>query len=46
MKYGQSAMPMRLPFFYGWVVVSVSFVTMAVAVNARTAFSLLYSPDP
>ncbi len=44
MKYGQSAMPMRLPFFYGWVVVSVSFVTMAVAVNARTAFSLLYSP--
>jgi len=33
-----------MPFFYGWVVVSVAFVTMAVAVNARTAFSLLYSP--
>ena len=32
----------RLPFFYGWVLVGVSFVTMAVGVNARTAFSLLY----
>ena len=29
---------MRLPFFYGWVVVAVAFVTMAVGVNARTAF--------
>ncbi|MBV8775618.1 MAG: MFS transporter, partial [Alphaproteobacteria bacterium] len=34
----------RLPFFYGWVLVAVSFVTMAVGVNARTAFSLLYPP--
>jgi MFS family permease len=34
----------RLPFFYGWVVVAVSFVTMAVGVNARTAFSLLFPP--
>jgi MFS family permease len=34
----------RLPFFYGWVLVGVSFVTMAVGVNARTAFSLLYPP--
>ncbi|MGH7266419.1 MAG: MFS transporter, partial [Candidatus Rokuibacteriota bacterium] len=33
---------MRL--FYGWVVVAVAFVTMAVGVNARTAFSLLYPP--
>jgi cytochrome c biogenesis protein CcdA len=32
----------RLPFFYGWVLVGVSFVTMAVGVNARTAFSLLF----
>lgn len=32
----------RLPFFYGWVIVAISFVTMAVAVNTRTAFSLLY----
>ncbi len=34
----------RLPFFYGWIVVGVVFVTMAVGVNARTAFSLLYPP--
>ena len=32
----------RLPFYYGWVVVGVSFVTMAVGVNSRTAFSLLF----
>ena len=34
----------RLPFFYGWVVVAVSFVTLAFGVNARTAFSLLFPP--
>ena len=34
----------RLPFFYGWVVVAVVFVTMALGVNARTAFSLLMPP--
>jgi MFS family permease len=32
----------RLPFFYGWLLVAVAFVTMAVGVNARTAFSLLF----
>jgi hypothetical protein len=32
----------RLPFFYGWLLVGVSFVTMAIGVNARTAFSLLF----
>ncbi|HYB69953.1 MAG TPA: MFS transporter, partial [Candidatus Bathyarchaeia archaeon] len=35
---------MRLPFFYGWVVVAVVFVTMGIGVNARTAFSLLFPP--
>ena len=35
---------MRLPFFYGWVVVAVAFVTMGIGVNARTAFSLLFPP--
>ena len=35
---------MRLPFFYGWVVVAVAFVTMGVGVNARTGFSLLFPP--
>ena len=34
----------RLPFFYGWVIVAVVFVTMGVGVNARTAFSLLFPP--
>lgn len=34
----------RLPFFYGWIVVVVVFVTMALGVNARTAFSLFFPP--
>ena len=34
--------PSRLPFGYGWVVIAVAFITMAVAVNTRTAFSLLF----
>jgi MFS family permease len=34
----------RLPFFYGWFIVGISFVTMAVGVTARTAFSLLLPP--
>jgi MFS family permease len=34
----------RMPFFYGWVVVGVVFMTMAICVNARTAFSLLFPP--
>jgi MFS family permease len=32
----------RLPFFYGWVIVIIAFVTMAIGVNARTSFSLLF----
>ncbi len=35
---------MRLPFFYGWIVVAVTFVTMGIGVNARTSFSLLFPP--
>jgi MFS family permease len=34
----------RLPFFYGWVIVGVAFVTMGWSVNARTAFSLFLPP--
>src|SRR5262249_34894788 len=34
--------PTAAPFFYGWVLVAIAFVTMAVGVNARTAFSLLF----
>ena len=36
--------PTRLPFYYGWVIVGITFVTMAVSVTARTAFSLLLPP--
>ena len=41
---GSPPIPRRVhfPFFYGWVLVAVAFVTMAVGVNARTAFSLLF----
>jgi len=35
---------LALPFFYGWIVVAVCFVTMGLGVNARTAFSLLFPP--
>lgn len=42
MSWAQRAQ--KLPFFYGWVVVAVAFITMAVGVNVRTGFSLLYPP--
>lgn len=34
----------RLPFFYGWAIIAIAFVTMAIAVTARTSFSLLMPP--
>jgi MFS family permease len=40
----RSRWQLRLPFFYGWVVVAVAFVTMGIGVNARTSFSLLFPP--
>ena len=33
-----------LPFFYGWVVMAIAFITMGIGVNSRTAFSLLFPP--
>jgi len=42
MSQGVPSLPQRL--FYGWVIVAVTFVTMAIGVNARTAFSLLFPP--
>ena len=36
--------PLRLPFFHGWIIVAVVFITMGVGVIARTAFSLLFPP--
>jgi len=37
-------MHLLAPVFYGWVIVAVAFITMAIGVNARTAFSLLLPP--
>ena len=34
----------RLPFYYGWLIVGIAFVTMAIGVSARTAYSLLLPP--
>ena len=34
----------RLPFYYGWLIIGIAFVTMAIAVSARTSFSLLLPP--
>lgn len=34
----------RLPFYYGWIIVAVTFITMGIGVNARTSFSLFFSP--
>jgi MFS family permease len=33
-----------LPFYYGWLIVGIAFVTMGISVTARTAFSLLMPP--
>src|SRR3982075_652020 len=35
---------MRLPFFYGWIIIAVTFVTMAIGVTPLTAFSLFFPP--
>ncbi len=29
-------------FFYGWVIIAIAFVTMAIALSARTGFSVLF----
>jgi MFS family permease len=41
---GMSSRFARLPIFYGWIIVGIACVTMAMGVNARTAFSLLVPP--
>ncbi len=42
---GQRKQPaFKLPFFYGWLIVAIAFVTVAIGVSARTAFSLLLPP--
>jgi MFS family permease len=34
----------HLPFYFGWVIIGIAFVTMAVGVTVRTAYSLLLPP--
>src|SRR3981189_3493894 len=35
---------MRLPFFYGWIIIAVTFVTMAIRGKPRPAVSLVLPP--
>ena len=44
MQHGVKHWSARLPFYYGWLIVAVAFVTMAIGVTGRTAFSLLLPP--
>jgi MFS family permease len=44
MKDGIHRWSQRLPFYYGWLIVGIAFVTMAIGVSARTSFSLLLPP--
>jgi MFS family permease len=44
MAHGPRHWASRLPFYYGWLIVGIAFVTMAIGVTARTAFSLLMPP--
>jgi MFS family permease len=44
MQHGARHWSSRLSFYYGWVIIGIAFVTMAIGVTARTAFSLLMPP--
>jgi MFS family permease len=44
MQVGSRHWSLRLPFYYGWLIIGIAFVTMAIGVTARTAFSLLMPP--
>jgi hypothetical protein len=37
MRESQAHWSSRLPFYYGWLIVGVAFVTVAIGVTARTA---------
>ena len=39
-----SSFAARLPFFFGWVIIVIAFVTVALSVTTRTAFSLMFPP--
>ena len=42
--HARRSLAARLPFFFGWVIIAVAFVTMALSVSVRTAFSLMFPP--
>jgi MFS family permease len=44
MREGRAHWSSRLPFYYGWLIAGIAFVTMGIGVTARTAFSLLMPP--
>jgi MFS family permease len=44
MRSRKPSWPARLPFYYGWVIIAIAFVTMAIGVTVRTSFSLLLPP--
>src|SRR5258708_29621388 len=44
MREGQDRGRSPLPFYYGWVIVGIAFVTMGIGVWARTSFSVLMPP--
>jgi len=44
MRSGSGHWSSRLPFYFGWLIIGIAFVTMAIGVTTRTAFSLLMPP--
>ena len=35
----------KLPFFYGWLIVGIAFVTMAIGVSAHRVLAASAAPD-
>ncbi len=44
MSHTAKAFARRVPFYYGWVIVAVGFLTLGMGASVRTAFSLLFPP--
>lgn len=43
-SHARTSLAARLPFFFGWVIIAIAFVTVALGVTVRTAFSLMFPP--
>jgi hypothetical protein len=48
MRESQVHWSSHLPFYYGWLIVGIVFVTMAIGVTARTALKVaaIRAPNP